>query len=79
MERRGHVRGFHGGERLAGERQAVLANERAAEAGAGHEHQDGNFFSPRAMPRLGHAAAMAVVAHRQRHRRDRLSPASAAL
>ena len=60
--------GFQRAERLAGERQAVLPDERAAEAGAGHEHQDGKFFIAARNPRLGHAAGMAVVAHRQRQR-----------
>ena len=47
------------------------AHERAAEAGAGHEHQDRQLVVGARDPRLGHAAAMAVVAHRQRQRRGR--------
>ncbi len=65
MQRRDHVRGLQGAERLAGERQAVLPHERAAETGAGHEHQDGQRVIVTRNPRFRHAAAMAVIVHGQ--------------
>jgi len=66
VQRHGHVAGFHSGERVALERKPVRAHERAAQTGAGHEHQHGSLGLPPREPRLGHAAVIAVVAHDQR-------------
>src|SRR5271156_6676976 len=62
MQGRGGVAGFLSGQRVAVKRKTVRTDERAAEAGAGHEHHHGNFFVAAREPRLGHAAIIAVVA-----------------
>ena len=67
MQRRRHVRRLHAGERVALERQAVLVDERAAEARAGREHHHRRRSGAAAHAlRLGDAAHVAVVADDQR-------------
>ena len=66
MKRRRHVTGFHASERIAAKRQTVAANVGAAEAGTGRQHHHRSGVGAANMPRLRHAAEVAVVADSQR-------------
>ena len=67
VQRRRHVRRLHPREGVAVERQPLAVDERAAQAGAGREHQHGRARVAAHALRLGDAAHVAVVADDERH------------
>ena len=67
VQRRGHVRGFHSGERVAVQRQAHAIDERAAEARPRRQHQHSGVAPPADALRLCDAAHVPVIADDERH------------
>src|SRR5262249_24555334 len=67
VQRRRQVTGLHPGQGVAVERQPAVVDERAAEPGAGGEHQHGARAGAADLLRLAHAAHVAVVADDQRY------------
>ena len=61
LQRHGGVAGFHAGEGVAIQRQAVRPHESRAEAGTGHKHHDGRLGMAARDGRLGDAAVVAIV------------------